>query len=433
MTVYSVADFGAVADGEHLTTAALQAAIDAASAPGSVVHIPAGTYLTGALFLHSQMTLDFASGAKLVATTDLAQFPERFARVAGVEMNWPTAILNLLDLEDVTLQGPGILDGSGPFWWDTYWGADQHSGRRADYDAKDLRWIADYDIKRVRTILAQSCHHLHIDGLTLQRAGFWNLQLTYCDDVEVSNLTIRQSNGPSTDGIDVDSSTHVRIHDCTLACGDDCIAIKSGRDGDGLRVNRPTTDVEIDHCHILSGYGVTIGSEVSGSVRRINIHDMEFTNSGCGFRMKSALDRGGVIEEITVSNLHMVNVQFPFSWLLTWHNQYNHKTMVDLSDKPAAWRAVAAQIPEDLQITQVQNIHIQNVEATLTADYTLPSRAFDLKALPQKPMKGITFNHVRIQAHEFGHIVAVDDLQLNDVTISVSQANTAANDDYDNR
>ncbi|WP_461213753.1 glycoside hydrolase family 28 protein [Lacticaseibacillus sp. GG6-2] len=433
MTVYQVTDFGASPDGEHLTTAAIQAAVDTASASGSVVHIPAGTYLTGAIFLHDHMTLDFAPGAKLVATTDIDQFPERFARVAGVEMNWPTAILNLFGLDDVTIQGPGVLDGSGPFWWNKYWGADQHGGLRADYDAKDLRWIADYDIKRVRTILAQSCHHLRVDGLTLQRAGFWNLQLTYCDDVEVTNLTINQSNGPSTDGIDVDSSTHVHIHDCTLACGDDCIAIKSGRDGDGLRVNKPTADVEIDHCHILSGYGVTIGSEVSGSIRRINIHDMQFDNSGCGFRMKSAIDRGGIIEDITVSNLHMVNVQFPFSWLLTWHNQYNHKTMVDLADKPASWSAVAAQIPEDQRITQVQNIHVQDVDATLTPDYTWPSRAFDLKALPEKPMKDVTFDHVRIQAHEFGHIVAVNGLQFNDVNVSVSQANTAENDDYDNR
>lgn len=432
MTTINVLDYGADNTGASLATAALQQAINAAP-EAAVVRIPAGTYLTGALFLHSHMTLAFDPEAKLLASTDITQFPERFARVAGVEMAWPSAILNLLNLQDVTISGPGVIDGNGPFWWAKYWGEDQQSGMRADYDAKDLRWIADYDIKRVRSMLVQSCCHLTIKDLTFQRAGFWNLQLTYCDQVDVQHVTVRESNGPSTDGIDVDSSTNVRIHDCSLACGDDCIAIKSGRDGDGLRVNKPSQHIEIDHCQIHSGYGVTIGSEVSGSVRDIHIHDMQFENSGCGFRMKSAVDRGGVIEDVLAEDLTMTNVQFPFSWILTWHNQYNHKTAVDLADKPAAWRAVAAQIPEDQRITQVQNITVKNVTATLTPDYVLPARAFDLVALPEKPMTNVRFENISLQAHEFGHIVAVNDLQFNDVDVSVKAANTQANDEYDNR
>ncbi|MFD1670593.1 glycoside hydrolase family 28 protein [Agrilactobacillus yilanensis] len=433
MQIFNVLDYGALGDGQTLDTTAIQQAIDAAALVSGEVFLPAKTYLVGALFIKRHVTLSFQKGAKLLGSTDIADFPEIFSRVAGVEMCWPAAILNLLEVDNVTIKGQGIIDGQGPHWWQLYWGADGHGGQRQWYDTHDLRWIADYAIKRPRSILVFKSEAIIIKDITLQRAGFWNLQLTYATDVEVKDIIIRENNGPSTDGIDVDSSNHVHIHHCQLACGDDCIALKSGRDGDGYRVGIATSDVEIDHCQIKSGYGVTIGSEVSGNIHDITIHDMTFENSGCGFRMKSAVDRGGVIENIRVSDLQMTNVQFPFSWLMTWHNQYNHKTMVDLADKPAFWQAVAAQIPEAQRFTKVQNITVQNVTAQLAADYPLPARAFDLKALPEKPMEQIRFSNVKLAAKEFGNIVAVNDLQFKDVTVSVQHDNTLANDAYDNR
>ncbi len=235
----NIKDHGAVGDGVTLDTIAIQKTIDAATAGDKIV-LPAGIYLVGSIFMKSELQLEFKSGAQLLGSKDIADYPEIDARVAGVEMKWPTAILNVLECHDVKIAGPGIIDGQGPHWWNLYWGEDKKSGKRKWYDEHDLRWIADYEIKRPREILVYKSQQIAVSDVTLQYSGFWNLQLTYSDHVDVHNIRVCQNYGPSTDGIDIDSSTNVRVHNCQLACGDDCIVIKSGRDGDGLRVNFPS-------------------------------------------------------------------------------------------------------------------------------------------------------------------------------------------------
>lgn len=429
---FNVKDYGAVGDGATLDTTAIQKTIDAATA-GSKVVLPAGIYLVGSLFLKSELQLEFKSGAQLLGSKAIADYPEIDARVAGVEMKWPAAILNVLECHDVKITGPGIIDGQGPHWWNLYWGEDQKGGKRKWYDEHDLRWIADYEIKRPREILVYKSQQIAVSDVTLQYSGFWNLQLTYSDHVDVHNIRVCQNYGPSTDGIDIDSSTNVRVHNCQLACGDDCIVIKSGRDGDGLRVNKISEHIEIDHCQIYSGYGVVIGSEVSAGVRDVYIHDISFDNYDCGFRMKSSQDRGGFVDNVRVENLTMNNVQFPFSWLMSWHNEYNRKVLNGNHDIPGFWLAVADQIPENQKKTKVSNISVKNFTATLAKDYSLPARAFDLKAFPDKPMENIHFSNVKITAKEFGHIEAIDNLRFDQVTVDVKQANNAANDEFDNR
>ena len=177
-----------------------------------------------------------------------------------------------------------------------------------------------------------------------------------------------------------------------------------------------------------------IGSEISAGVQHVHIHDIVYQNSGCGFRMKSSAARGGFIRDVRVERLTMTNVQFPFSWLLNWHPSYNQKEFDrPVSEMPVAWQAVAAQIPENQQKSLVEDIVVQDVQATLTPDYQLPSRAFDIGAYPDKPMTNITFRHVAIEAKEFGKIIAVKQLQFDDVAVSVENANNDANDHYDNR
>lgn len=428
-----VKDFGAIGDGVVKDTLAIQKAIDSGAIQGIPVVISAGTYLVGSLFLKEGSTLRFAHDATLLGSTDLADYPEIPTRVAGVEMVWPAAILNAIDVNNIDISGHGKIDGQGEHWWDLYCGADKISGLRVDYDKKGLRWIADYLVKRPRACLIYNAQDVTIADLTFERAGFWNLQITYASNVFVSGLTIRDNHGPSTDGIDIDSSSHVRITQCDVSCGDDCIVIKSGRDGDGYRVGRIAENIEIDHCLIRSGYGVTLGSEVSGGIRNVYVHDITFENSDCGLRMKSSKERGGFVEDVVVENLRMHNVQFPFSWIMDWHNSYNRKLFDNIDDLPEAWQAVARQVPEHLQMTKVRNICISRVEATLDADYALPARAFDLVAFAEKPMEDIRFSNCRIEAKEFGRIVAVNDLHFDDVVVSAAGENTDANDTFDNR
>ncbi|WP_425334151.1 glycoside hydrolase family 28 protein [Lactiplantibacillus paraplantarum] len=432
-TVLTLSQFTPHGDGKNLDTKIIQQALDEANRQQTSLTIEPGDYLTGALFVPSNSHLQFEAGARLIGSTNLADYPEIDTRVAGVEMRWPAAVLNIIDGEDVVIEGPGVIDGNGPVWWERYWGTDQKGGQRKIYDAKNLRWIVDYEVKRPREVLFYRCKNCAISDLTLMRSGFWNCQLTYCQQMEVSHLTVKENNGPSTDGIDIDSSSYVRVHNCELSCGDDCIVIKSGRDGDGLRVNQPATHIEIDHCVIHSGYGVTLGSEVSAGISDVHIHDMLFENTDCGFRMKSSADRGGVIKNVVAEHLEMHNVQFPFSWLMNWHTQYNHKTMAITPNMKSMWAVVASQIPEKLQKTVVKDIVVRDVTATVSNDYTKETRAFDLKAFPEKPMQNITFEDCHIKANEFGHLVGVEGLLFNHVYVSTQRENDQQLEKFDTR
>lgn len=427
----NVMDYGAAGDGVTLDTEALQQAIDDADT-GACVIIPAGRYLTGSLFLHSNMKLYLEKDAVLLGSTQLDDYPQIDTRVAGIEMRWPAALLNVIDCRDVHIAGPGTLDGQGEIWWETYWGTDGHGGRRATYDARNLRWIADYEIQRPRLLLVQNSRDIELSDITARRSGFWNIQLTYSQHVHVHDVTVCDNAGPSTDGIDVDSSEHVLIEGCTVACNDDDIVIKSGRDADGLRVARPTRDVEIRHCHIRSGAGITIGSEVSGGIENIDIHDCDFQNSDCGFRMKSSRLRGGYVHHVRVHGLTMMNVQFPFSWVLDWHPAYN-SFIVPAGDIPEYWRRVAAPVPEEKQYTDVADIEVEGFTALYGADYSKVSRAIDIRGAGKKPLRAIKFSQGRLETREFGHIEGVKDLEFTGVIVYAPERSSSANDAYDQR
>jgi len=433
ISMLKISQFKPHGDGKILDTNVLQLALNKAAEEKETLELEAGTYLTGSLFIAKGTHLHFAQGAKLLGSTDIKDYPEIDTRIAGVEMKWPAAILNVIESDDVVIDGPGSIDGQGPYWWNLYWGTDQKGGKRKEYDANNLRWIVDYEVKRPREILLYKSNNCSVSDLTLRQSGFWNCQITYCNQIDISKLTIKENNGPSTDGIDIDSSTNVHVHHCELSCGDDCIVVKSGRDGDGVRVNRPAEHIEIDHCKIYSGYGVTLGSEVSGNINDVHIHNMTYHNTDCGFRMKSSTDRGGVIENVVAEHLEMHNVQFPFSWIMNWHTQYNKKTMAVTPDMKPMWAAVAAQIPESQQRTLVKNITVKDVTATLSDDYSKESRAFDLKAFAEKPMQNIIFEDCHLTAGEFGHIIAAEDLMLNKVYVSVEKDNDQALEKFDNR
>ncbi len=417
-------------DGATDVTKQLQRAMDEAAANSRTLTIPRGRYRVGSLFVPTGSHIHFEDGAELIGIEDLAAFKEIDTRIAGVEMKWPAAILNVLNAKDVLIDGHGVINGSGPYWWSQYWGADQHHGQREWYDQHQLRWIADYEIKRPRSILIYNTRHSAVKDVHLKASGFWNLQVTYCSGIEIANVKIDHNDGPSTDGIDIDSSRDVHIHHCDISCGDDCIALKSGRDGDGFRVNRPTENVEIDHCDIHSGYGITIGSEVSGGVKDVRIHDNQCDKSDCGFRIKSSPQRGGYIENIKVDHFKMTDVKLPFSWVLNWHTAYNHKVLP--KHALPMWEAVAKQIPADQQKTRVADIQISNVETVLT-DPGITSRLFDVQGFSELPIEKIVFRNCQLSAGEFGRFSAASGIKFDNVRFSIGDQNNSELKNFDNR
>ena len=255
-TIVSANSFGAIADSTKLSTEAIQKAIDSCAASGGgTVTLAPGHYLVGALFIKSGVNLLLDKGVTLLASTDINNYPEFRSRIAGIEMTWPSAVVNIMDAENAALTGEGFIDCRGKVFWDKYW------EMRKEYEKKKLRWIVDYDCKRVRGILVSNSKHITLKDFTLVRTGFWACQILYSDHCSVDGVTINNNvggHGPSTDGIDIDSSTNILVENCEVDCNDDNICIKAGRDADGLRVNRPTENVVIRNCTARKGAGLAV-------------------------------------------------------------------------------------------------------------------------------------------------------------------------------
>ncbi|MEG0818850.1 MAG: glycosyl hydrolase family 28 protein, partial [Brevundimonas sp.] len=206
---FDAADFGAVGDGVAINTRPIQAAIDAAAgAGGGTVVLKPGVYLSGSLFVKSNVTLLIGRGATVKGLRDIAAYPMVRTRVAGIEMEWPAGLLNIYREKNAKITGEGLVDGDGKVFWDSYW------AMRRDYDPKDLRWAADYDCRRPRLIHVYDAEAVEVSGLNLARSGFWTVHVCYSRDVKVLDLIIRNNlggRGPSTDGIDIDSSERVLV------------------------------------------------------------------------------------------------------------------------------------------------------------------------------------------------------------------------------
>ena len=425
-------DYGAAADGRSLDTAAVQAAVDAAAECGGRVVLKDGVFLTGSIFLKSNMEFYLEEGAELRGAVDDSQYPLMPSRVAGVEITWPAGLINVRDAEHVTISGKGLVNGQGEYWWDKFWGQDEESGMMKEYIEKGIRWAADYDCMRPRNFLIMNSRHIQLKDFSCIRSGFWNVHICYCEDVVADGLNIRENYGPSTDGIDIDSCSNVLVQNCTIACNDDSVCIKSGRDADGLRVSRVCENITIRDCHLLKGSGITLGSETSGGIRNILIQNIDYRNTGCGFRMKSARTRGGVLENITVDGLRMTNVSYPFNFLLDWFPEYSYCRVPDSYQGPVPehWKVLTEPVPEEKGIPTVRNVTIRNVTSLMEEGYAGISRAFDIAAYEGRPMENFTWENVTIEAKEFGRVKAIKNWTWNNCRLSIEGENNPENDFY---
>lgn len=420
----NILSFGAVADGVTECTAQIQNALnEAAKIAGSEVVIPAGTFLSGALFLRSYTTLRLEKDAVLLGTNNEASYPIVSGRVAGVELDWPAALINIRDATTVNICGEGTIDGQGEFWWNKFWGVDKRGGMMAEYEKKNIRWAVDYDCFRVRNIIVLNSSNVCIQDICSRRSGFWNIHLCYSHDLVVRNVTVRDNFGPSTDGVDIDSCKDVLVEKCTIACNDDNICVKSGRDSDGLRVNRICENVTIRDNLILEGEGITLGSETSGGMRHIFVENNKMRGTQHGFRLKSAKNRGGVIEDVWVDGLEMVNVESAFDFDFNWFPLYSYCNIPDdYSGKiPEYWSVLAGEVPQEQGMPHAKDIHIKNVTSTFEASYAGKSVAFHLCGYPQAPFENLTFTNIDIKAKQMGSISNVNGLQFNNVNIACTE------------
>ncbi len=354
-------------DSTTLNTKEIQKTIDACAAKGGgVVTFAAGKYLTGSIFLKKDVQLRLDKGVELKGSQDIKDYPEIDTRIAGIEMKWPAALINVIDQQQVSITGKGLINAQGKVFWDYYWNL------RKDYDAKGLRWIVDYDAKRPRTLLVSNSSDVTVKGITLQQAGFWTVQLLYSKNVTVDGITIRNNvggHGPSTDGIDVDSSSWILLQNCDIDCNDDDFCLKAGRDWDGLRVNRPTEYVVIRNCVARKGAGLlTLGSETSGGIRHVLATNLIGNGTSNGLNLKSATTRGGTLEDIHFENITMNGVGTAVQITMNWNPSYSYSKLPDGYTEqtlPPHWKKMLTKVePASKGIPHFKDIFLENVKVT---------------------------------------------------------------------
>lgn len=416
--ICNILTYGARPDGQTENTAQIQAALDAAQGGGEVI-VPAGVFLTGALFVKSGTTLRLEKDAVLLGTTREEAYPLVSGRTAGVEMLWPAGILNVRDAEQVRICGEGTIDGQGEYWWNKFWGPDRRGGMMAEYERKGLRWAADYDCRRVRNLIVLNSRRVTVEQITSRRSGFWNIHLCYSSDVVVRGVTVRDNMGPSTDGVDVDSCCGVLVEGCTISCNDDNICVKSGRDADGLRVNRICEKVTIRNNLILEGEGITLGSETSGNMRDIVIENNRMRGTRHGFCLKSAKNRGGGMHDVVVDGLEMTNVHCAFDFDFNWFPQYSYAAIPREYEGavPEYWPVLVEPVPEEKGLPHAQNISVKNVRADYEDGYEGPAVAFRICGYAGAPFRDLRFSDCRIRVKELGQIADVERLVFDNVAV----------------
>src|SRR6059058_3781768 len=399
----------AAGDGITNSTRAIQQAIDdCAKRNGGTVSFKPGAYITGALFLKSNVYLRINGGVTLLGSQDDADYPLIPTRVAGIEMKWPAALININDAKNVKISGGGVIDGRGEKWWQKYWAL------RTQYEPRGLRWASDYDAERVRLMVVWKSSDLSIENLSLKRSGFWTVQVAYSNHVTVDGIKITDNKGPSTDGVDIDSSSYVLVQNCDIDNNDDDICLKAGRDYDGLRVNRPTEYVVIRNNITRHGGGIiSFGSETSGGIRHVLAYQNRGIGTKEGIRFKSAKTRGGFVEDILVRDTRMENVPLPFTFTLNWNPSYSYATIPQgATNIPAHWIALSTPVtPPERGLCEFRNITIEDVEIVNAR------RIFLASGLPNKPIVNVKFADVTAQGLEAGTIEYARDWIMRNVKL----------------
>ena len=320
---FSILKYGAKADGIFKCREAINRAIDACSkAGGGRVVVPADTYLTGAIRLRSNVNLYLAKGATLKFSIDPNDYlPLVHTRWEGMELMHLSPFIYAYQETNIAVTGEGTLDGQGKsFFWKWHgnpaYGGDpdklsQRPARARLYEMMDKnvpvaeRVFGIGHYLRPQFIQPYGCKNVLIDGVTVVDSPMWEVHPVLCENVTVRNLHI-SSHGPNNDGCDPESCKDVLIENCFFDTGDDCIAIKSGRNNDGRRIDIPTENIIVRNCTMKDGHGgITVGSEISGGVRNLFAHDcrMDSPNLDHALRVKNNASRGGLLENFYFRNI----------------------------------------------------------------------------------------------------------------------------------
>ena len=317
---FAITQFGAVGDGvTDCTKAFVEAIAVCTQAGGGRVVVPAGKFLTGAIHLQNNVNLHVTKGGTILFSTDPRKYlPVVFTRYECTEVMNYSPLVYAFEQENVAVTGEGTLDGQAGTnaWhnWRGQWGDDAKKlvgmGNKAVPVAE--RVFGEGHFLRPNFIQPMRCRNVLIEGVRLINSPMWVLNPLYCTNVTVRGVTV-ETEGPNTDGCDPDSCTDVLIQDCSFSNGDDCIAIKSGRDTDGRRVNILSRNIVVQNCRFEAGHGgVTMGSETAGGISTVYAENCSFDSPDLdmALRFKSNPARGGYITNVFIRDCKVKTAKF---------------------------------------------------------------------------------------------------------------------------
>lgn len=396
MAIHNIRDYGAASDGS-VCTAAIQKAIDLCDR-GGIVLIPKGSFITGAIFLKSDITLYLEEGARLIGSSSVNDYPVKGYPFEGLDQLCYASLINTdgAPHKNITIDGKGIIDANG----------------RAIFEAE----MRDDKIKRGRAICIRNTDGVIVKGVEIRQSPSWCLHLIYCQNVLIDDVKIHTKYDESGnkygmhngDGIDIDSCKDVKIMNSLIASQDDCIAIKSGRNEEGRRVSIPSENIFIENCFFKSGFGVAMGSEMSGGIKDVFVRNCLFENTHSIASVKTVRGRGAYIKNIHYESCSLINNSTEYSdtrWFkgaLYIDGFYGYKEF-DADTK--------AEISEETPI--IDGIYLKDITVN-----TVAGNAIYLCGLPEMPFKNIYLENITAHGKYGMKVKNIENLQQINVNVT---------------
>ena len=372
--------YGAKVDGTSKDTAAIQAAIDACEQRGGgIVRLSAGTWLSAPIVLKSNIALELDKGATLLGSSDHQDYPPKTEfRAPGLQ-----SLVSATNATNVSITGEGVIDGAGESWW-------QEARATGDHG------VMGSDHTRPRLVVFDHCHHVLVEGVTIQNSPMWQLVPYYSDDVTIRNIKVlAPQHSPNTDAIDPFSSSNVRIDHVFADVGDDDVAIKSGK-ANSPGPDDSSRDITITDCTFLHGHGLSVGSEIAGGAQNIRAERIHFDGTDNGIRIKANRDRGNDVGPLLFRDIDMKNVK---NALVI--SEYYPRILPPDPDPPQ---------PVTRLTPHFHDITLENVTATDIVS------AGAIAGLPEAPIRNVVLENVTIDA-QHGLLISNADVSGEKVTV----------------
>lgn len=436
-------DYGAIGNGEHLCTESFAQAIDAlVDKGGGKLIVPAGVWFTGPIILKSNINLHLEKGAVILFSPDVDLYPLVETSFEGLDTRRCQSPISGRALMNVAITGHGAIDGNGHFWrplkrekvnestWKetisrggvfkrpTYWfpypeslKGDSISDMNVPRNLKtEEEWQNIRHFLRPVMLSLIDCKNVLLEGVIFQNSPAWNLHPLMCENIIIDDIQVRNpSYAQNGDGLDLESCKNVLIVNSTFDVGDDGICIKSGKDEDGRKRGCPTENVIVDGCTVFKGHGgFVVGSEMSGGVRNISVANCQFLGTDVGLRFKSKRGRGGVVENIWVKNVSMMDIA---TEPVTFNLYYGGLSAVELLESGIKQPDEVTPMPVDETTPIFKNIYIDNLVCSGAR------RALLFNGIPEMPIDGITLQNIDITSTYGAEFVYSKNITLKNVNI----------------